>query len=209
MLSDFENFLLVIFLVCEFTAFALCVLGNLIVIYVMISKERLKNSASMYILSTSIADLLVGFIAIPYGVLQALDQRPHDFEKCFILMSLMMVVSGSTLTSMIALSVGRFWAICFPFSYRNQNTFRLNLIIIAASWITSVMAVMPLFTDQEIRSRFNKKCTITTFLTFSTFRTHSVTSTIYTVVIILLYFSMYRALTKQVIIILSNDQRSG
>lgn len=196
---EVEAFLWIVFYTCEVFAFVLCLIGNLIVSYVMVFKDRLKNPASMYILSTSTADLLVGVITIPFAVLQSFDLRPHGFEACSVLMILTIVVTGESLASMIALSVGRFWAICFPFSYKAQSKRLANGIIIVISWVVPVLTIIPILFDQELEGRFMKtKCTMMTFVNFHTMRIHSVSSCIHTSLMILLYFFMYLKLSKQV-----------
>lgn len=60
--------LLAVFLVCEVVVFVLSVFGNLVVCYVMIFKHELRKPSSKYILSTSVADLLVGLVIIPTGI---------------------------------------------------------------------------------------------------------------------------------------------
>lgn len=65
---DVEIIFLLVFLVCEVIVFVLSVFGNLAVSYVMIFKKKLRKPSSKYILSTSVADLLVGLVTIPTGI---------------------------------------------------------------------------------------------------------------------------------------------
>jgi 7 transmembrane receptor (rhodopsin family) len=64
-----EAFLFYTYLVLEAIAFFLSIFGNLVVCYVLIFKTKLTGYASRFILSVSIADILVGMIAIPKAVL--------------------------------------------------------------------------------------------------------------------------------------------
>lgn len=186
------------FLVLELIIFILCLVGNILVCYVMVSKENLKTSTSKYIFSMSIADLLCGVIAIPTGVLQAWDFRPHDFESCSTLMILIVLTSGASLTSVLALSISRFWAICFPFSYRYFNSARLDTVIIVVFWILPVVTMIPLAFDTDMRHRFDNKCRMTTILNFSTMRLQSGFTLLYIALLIVLHFFMYRRLAEQV-----------
>jgi 7 transmembrane receptor (rhodopsin family) len=195
--EEVDTLILVILLVSELVIFILCVFGNAVVCYVMIFREKLKSSASMYILSISVADLLVGLIAIPTGGLQAVHHQPHNFEACLTLLLLVVVVSGASLTSVFALTVGRFWAICFPFSYHSFNTFRLNGIIIAISWIFPVLTIMPLLFDYGIKERFDNKCRMTTILSFHAMWLQSFSVLMYVALLIVLHCVMYRTLLKQ------------
>jgi hypothetical protein len=197
-MSDAKLVLVVFLIISEFVAFVLCVFGNLVVCYVMVYKERLETSSSLHILSTSVADLLVGLIVIPTRVLWFLGPMPYSFEPCLILVVATVIVSGVSLTAVLALSVGRFWAICFPFSYRRKNSRQLNGFIILVSWILPSLSLIPMFFDEKVGSRFENKCIMMTVLTFHSMKIISITSLMYSVLMVLLHYCMYRKLSKQV-----------
>jgi 7 transmembrane receptor (rhodopsin family) len=193
-----DSLVVTILLVCELIMFVTCVFGNAVVCSVMIFKEKFKNSSSMYILSMSVADLLVGLIAIPTGGLQALNHRPHNFAACTSLLLSIVVISGASISSVFALTIGRFWAICFPFSYNNLDTFRLNGIIITISWIFPLFLIVPVLFDDGIRDRFDGKCRMSTILGSRTMWVHSSLFLLYIAVMIVLHCIMYRTLSVQV-----------
>lgn len=59
-----------IFITLEVITFVLSVLGNLAIIYVILSRKRLARKSNKYILSVSVADFLVGVYVIPFGVVK-------------------------------------------------------------------------------------------------------------------------------------------
>lgn len=59
----------VISIVIEAIAFVLTVIGNLIVIYAVTRGNKLQKKSNIYILSIAVADLMVGLVAIPVGLL--------------------------------------------------------------------------------------------------------------------------------------------
>lgn len=69
-MEDYPETFLAIFIVLEAVCSILSVLGNLIVIYVMISTKELARISNKYILSVAIADFLVGIFVIPLVVVQ-------------------------------------------------------------------------------------------------------------------------------------------
>jgi ABC-type proline/glycine betaine transport system permease subunit len=77
--EEAKSALLIVFLIFEFIAFVLSVFGNAIVCYVMIFKKNLSKPSMKYILSTTIADLLAGLIAIPIGVAKVLMTNCFEF----------------------------------------------------------------------------------------------------------------------------------
>lgn len=60
---------LTIYFILETVAMILIVCGNLVVVYVMIFKKKLIKPSHSFILSVAIADLLMGLVVIPLGIL--------------------------------------------------------------------------------------------------------------------------------------------
>lgn len=54
-----------IFAIFELSAVILSVFGNILVIYVMTRKKKLRKKSNYYIISVATADLITGLIGIP------------------------------------------------------------------------------------------------------------------------------------------------
>lgn len=71
MADSIENkIFLVVYLLLEFLAFFLIVIGNFIVCYAVLSNKKRQRLSNKYILSVASADLLVGLFGIPSAVLK-------------------------------------------------------------------------------------------------------------------------------------------
>lgn len=71
--------ILLAYVLLEVISLVLCVVGNMAVIYVLITKRKLSRTSNMYILSTSIADFLIGFFVIPFRMLQVISFLFYNF----------------------------------------------------------------------------------------------------------------------------------
>lgn len=66
-----EIFLLivqVVFVILDFGFFCFSIIGNSVVIYVISRDAKLKSKSNYHILSVAAADLLIGLLGIPLGV---------------------------------------------------------------------------------------------------------------------------------------------
>lgn len=84
-----ETIFLLTYLTCEAIAFVFCVFGNLMICYVVLFKIKLDSFSlsKRFILSVSVADLLIGLVAIPYGIVKVeFPGLSHNF--------LMILISG-------------------------------------------------------------------------------------------------------------------
>lgn len=59
----------VVFIILDFGFFCFSVIGNSVVIYVISRDEKLKSKSNYHILSVAVADLLIGLLGIPLGVI--------------------------------------------------------------------------------------------------------------------------------------------
>lgn len=68
MVLETEVIFNVAYFTLELVAFFFGVIGNSIVVYAMASEKKLRRQSNIYILSVAAADLLIGLVAIPAGV---------------------------------------------------------------------------------------------------------------------------------------------
>lgn len=210
-------FSIIFFVLADLIAFILSVVGNFAVCYVIIKDKKLSRTGSKFILSVAVADFLVGLIVIPIGImrvsccladkvtrvaisyLQTIDDLPHSFRPCWLLASLASIIYTISLYSLAALSIDRFWAICFPISHRNKNTRKISYAIIAISWIFPLInGVLQLFGYREARRKFVDKCIATTVLSPKVMTLAMFTITTGCVIMALLYSCIFCKLAMHV-----------
>ena len=131
------------YLVTEVGVALAAVLGNSLVIVVFVRFRTLHTVTNYYIISLATADLLVGFIGIPCAIATSIG-LPHNFRACLFTNSLLMLLCTSSILSLVAVTVDRYWAIIHPLEYPAVVTSRCALTIIAACWVlASVIGLLP------------------------------------------------------------------
>ena len=96
------------------------VFGNLLVIVVFVQDRRLRKVTNFYIISLSVADLLVGAIGIPSAILTRVGIPRNSIRLCLVMLSLLMVLCTISILNLVAVSLDRYWAILHPLDYHKR-----------------------------------------------------------------------------------------
>lgn len=213
-----NKILLIVYLLLEFLAFFLIVIGNFIVCYAVLSNKKRQRLSNKYILSVASADLLVGLFGIPSAVLkvrilkfikqkfqhfisfaQVLSNSLVDFKPCLYLTSFVICIYAASLSSLSAVSFDRFWAICYPISYRNKNNPRLTKAIIFGWWILPfTVGTLPIF-GWNGEKDYKYVCIVTTVMEHDFIFLCCFFTCLGCLWMILLYCFIYCKLVRQVI----------
>lgn len=130
--------------------------------------------------------------------MQAIDNRPHDFNQCVYLTSFAIGFYASSILSLIAVSFDRYRAICHPISYRvSPGTYSTKLTIVFC-WIGGMsfgsLPALGLTSDE-----FHGKCFATTVLEFNYLFVCCIFSCFGSAsVMIVVYGLIYRSVAKHV-----------
>ena len=174
------------------------VIGNSLVIVVFIKFEILRTITNYYVISLATADLLVGVIGIPCAIATSAG-LPPNFQACLLMNSLLLLLCTSSIFSLVAVTVDRYWAIMYPMTYPLRMTHQRALIIIVVCWtLASVVGLLPSMgwnkgEPPEARCFFMEVIDLR-YLVFIYFSTILAPSAFMAVV----YFRIYRAIKYQV-----------
>jgi ABC-type multidrug transport system permease subunit len=126
-----------------------------------------------------------------------LTGAPHDFRLCLLLNSFLLAVFAVSMFSLLAVSVDRFWAVCYPVTYHVKSTSSTKIIIIFC-WIFGILfGFLPVFGWNS--GQFDNKCDLRVIADFNYLLVVCVAIAFTsTVIIIVLYALIYRAVLKQV-----------
>ena len=103
------------------TIVSICaILGNLLVILVFLQDRRLRKVTNFYIISLSIADLLVGAIGIPSAILTRIGIPHNSIRLCLTMLSLLVVLCTISILNLVDVSLDRYWAILHPLDYHKR-----------------------------------------------------------------------------------------
>lgn len=137
-----------------------------------------------------------------YVLQQVLTESPSDFTQCLCLTSFAIFVYGASLSSLSAVSFDRFWAICYPISYRNRNNPSVTRKIIWCWWmfpfLIGILPVLGWNGEKSYTRDGDNKCSLSYVLHFNYIFLCCFFACLGCLGMILLYFLIYCKLVRQV-----------
>lgn len=118
------------------------IFGNILVCAAFYLCRELRNVTNYFVVSLAVADLLVGFVCMPFWFTSLVKQWPdpkrnHEFYTLWICLD---IVSGtSSIMNLVAISVDRFYAITSPFNYHLKLTKNRARFCIVFVWLYSLI----------------------------------------------------------------------
>lgn len=118
------------------------IFGNILVCAAFYLCRDLRNVTNYFVVSLAVADLLVGFVCMPFWFTYLIKQWPdpmqdHEFYTLWICLD---IVSGtSSIMNLVAISVDRFYAITSPFNYHLKLTKNRARFCIVLVWLYSLI----------------------------------------------------------------------
>lgn len=117
------------------------IFGNLLVCAAFYLCRDLRNVTNYFVVSLAVADLLVGFVCMPFWFIFLIKQWPDPVQdvELYTLWICLDIVSGtSSIMNLVAISVDRFYAITSPFNYHLKLTKNRARFCIVALWFYSI-----------------------------------------------------------------------
>ena len=115
--------------------------GNIVVLWLFYKNKSLRTVSNRFLVSLSIADLLVGAVVEPAFLVGYLLQPSHNQE---IEHFLWIHSTAATTWNLCGVSVDRFTAVCFPFRYQVILTNKRCCVVITVIWIISLFLPFPI-----------------------------------------------------------------
>uniref|UniRef100_A0A8C0JBL3 G-protein coupled receptors family 1 profile domain-containing protein n=1 Tax=Chelonoidis abingdonii TaxID=106734 RepID=A0A8C0JBL3_CHEAB len=113
----------VVFLVLYIIIFALALLGNSLVVYIIIRQKAMRTATNIFICSLACSDLLVTFFCIPFTLLQNVSSEwlggPFVCKMVPFIQTIAVVASTLTMT---CIAVERYHGIVHPLKMKRQYT---------------------------------------------------------------------------------------
>ncbi|CAL8386676.1 unnamed protein product [Boreogadus saida] len=121
------------------------ILGNVLVCLSVLTERSLKTATNYFIISLSVADLLLAVLVLPLYVYTEFLGGIWTLSTyiCDALMTMDVMLCTASILNLCAISVDRYIAVVVPLKY-NRNQFSLRqLALITATWVLSLVVASP------------------------------------------------------------------
>ncbi|XP_023791369.1 histamine H1 receptor isoform X2 [Cyanistes caeruleus] len=121
------------------------VVMNILVLCAVKTEKKLQTVGNLYIVSLSVADLMVGAAVMPLHIVYLLSRRwPLGLEACLFWLSMDYVASTASIFNLFILCVDRYRSVQRPLQYlRYRTKVRASLLILGA-WLLSCTWLIPI-----------------------------------------------------------------
>lgn len=127
---------------------------------------------------------------------KGLTGAPHDLQLCVLLNSFLLAGFAVSMFSILAVSIDRFWAVCYPMTYHVKNA-SIAKMSVAVCWVLGIfLGFLPAFGWNS--KEFHNKCDLRVVADFNFLLFICVIDFLSTITIIVLHTLIYRAILKQV-----------
>ena len=111
------------------------VVGNLLVIIVVVSNKRMRNTTNLLIINLAFADLLFIIVCVPFtATVYAMSNWPFGLVWCKIYQYIVNVTAYASVYTLVGMSLDRYLAVVHPFQSMTIRTERNAYIVIGALW---------------------------------------------------------------------------
>lgn len=121
------------------------VVMNILVLYAVKTERKLHTVGNLYIVSLSIADLIVGVAVMPLNIVYLIN---HEWilgrPVCLFWLSMDYVASTASIFSLFILCIDRYRSIQQPLQYLKYRTKTRASVMISGAWLLSLTWVIPI-----------------------------------------------------------------
>nr|XP_026238848.1 histamine H1 receptor [Urocitellus parryii]XP_026238849.1 histamine H1 receptor [Urocitellus parryii] len=175
---------------------------NLLVLYAVRSERKLHTVGNLYIVSLSVADLIVGAVVMPMNIRYlAMTEWSLGRPLCLFWLSMDYVASTASIFSVFILCIDRYRSVQQPLRYLKYRTKTRASATILGAWFLSFLWVIPIlgwhhFMSHTSRHR-DKKCE-TDFYDVTWFKIMTAIINFYlpTLLMLWFYFKIYKAVRR-------------
>ncbi|KAM4582411.1 histamine H1 receptor [Fundulus diaphanus] len=142
----------------------LTIIMNLLVLYAVKKEKSLHTVGNLYIVSLSVADLIVGTTVMPLNLMYLLeDEWRLGRAVCQFWLIMDYVASTASIFSLFILCLDRYRSVRQPLKYLKYRTRGKASLMISGAWLLSMMWIIPIlgwrsFTHVDLRPEEENKC---------------------------------------------------
>ncbi|KAI9521000.1 hypothetical protein NQZ68_010701 [Dissostichus eleginoides] len=142
----------------------LTILMNLLVLYAVKKEKSLHTVGNLYIVSLSVADLIVGTTVMPLNLVYLLeDEWKLGRAVCQFWLIMDYVASTASIFSLFILCLDRYRSVRQPLKYLKYRTRGKATVMISGAWLLSMMWIIPIlgwrsFSHVDLKPEEENKC---------------------------------------------------
>uniref|UniRef100_A0A3Q2PJR3 Muscarinic acetylcholine receptor n=1 Tax=Fundulus heteroclitus TaxID=8078 RepID=A0A3Q2PJR3_FUNHE len=142
----------------------LTIIMNLLVLYAVKKEKSLHTVGNLYIVSLSVADLIVGTTVMPLNLMYLLeDEWRLGRAVCQFWLIMDYVASTASIFSLFILCLDRYRSVRQPLKYLKYRTRGKASLMISGAWLLSMMWIIPIlgwrsFTHVDLKPEEENKC---------------------------------------------------
>nr|XP_057911535.1 histamine H1 receptor [Doryrhamphus excisus]XP_057911536.1 histamine H1 receptor [Doryrhamphus excisus] len=142
----------------------LTIIMNLLVLYAVKKEKSLHTVGNLYVVSLSLADLIVGTTVMPLNLVYLLeDEWKLGRAVCQFWLIMDYVASTASIFSLFILCLDRYRSVRQPLKYLKYRTRGKASVMISGAWLLSMMWIVPIlgwrsFTRVELKPEEENKC---------------------------------------------------
>uniref|UniRef100_A0A8D1UYZ4 Melatonin-related receptor n=1 Tax=Sus scrofa TaxID=9823 RepID=A0A8D1UYZ4_PIG len=136
---------LIVFMFCAMViTIVVDLIGNSMVILAVSKNKKLRNSGNIFVVSLSVADVLVAVYPYPL-MLHAMAVGGWDLSQlqCQMVGFITGLSVVGSIFNIVAIAINRYCYICHSLQYERIFSVRNTCIYLAVTWTMTVMAVLP------------------------------------------------------------------
>ena len=121
------------------------IFGNILVMLAVYRERTLRSVTNYFIVSLAAADLLVGLVVVPFAIVDTVTGGYWYFSEvwCDLWHALDILGCTSSICHLCVISLDRFWAVTRPLAYPTMMTRKLGWILIVVVWLVSCSISFP------------------------------------------------------------------
>ncbi|XP_061667982.1 trace amine-associated receptor 1-like [Syngnathoides biaculeatus] len=162
--SDPSVICILVYSVLAFLSIA-TICGNLLVITSVVYFKQLHTPTNYFILSLSLADLLVGVLVFPFSMALTVTSCLHQENLiCKIRDVFDVSLCTSSILNLCCISIDRYYAVCQPLTYKSKITDQVALTMIIVCWGVAVMIGLSIVIGGFNQGTCEEMCSVTVIL---------------------------------------------
>lgn len=125
-----NSFLWLLLVLVEVAISLVTIVGNLMVIIVFIREKKLQKYSNYFMLNLSVADLIMGFLILPYVLLGLTDNK----QFCTIFLVLDYVAGSASVLCIVVISLDRYLLVSMGLDYLSRQKVSHAVMAISTVW---------------------------------------------------------------------------